>query len=92
MRRAEHCAKMRAGKERKRLATPGSEAREVGFVFLCGPVFRGCHTVSLHKVDDGRRTLDVRVDGVLRAARTERGLRAMLARKIAEKVVSAPTG
>lgn len=86
MTRAERCAKMRAGKAAKRLAEPRAEEREVGFVFLCGPVFRGCHVVRLHAVGDGRRTLDVRIDGRLYAPRTERGARALLARRIAAKV------
>ena len=88
MTKAERCMKMRAAKERKRLDAPRAEELEVGFVFLCGPVFGGCHVVRLNAVCDGRRTLDVRIDGRMYAPRTERGLRALIARRIAGKCVA----
>lgn len=85
MTRAQHCERMRKSKAARRMAGPGADTHEVGLVFFCGPVFRGCHCVQLYKVADGRNTLDVRVDGVLRVPRTERGMRALIARKIAAK-------
>lgn len=79
----EKCAKMRAAKERKRMAgATEAEERVIGVVTFEGPAFGGKHTVRLVGRSD-RPVVDVEVDGRVTCARTPRGARALLLRRMA---------
>ena len=58
---------------------------ESGRVIFSGPLFNGLHVVRVLKLDDGRPTFDIEVDGVLRAVKTERGMKAAIVRKITRR-------
>lgn len=91
MTRKEHCARMRKRKdEKRRLSGAEIVTREVGFAFFCGPAFNGCHVFRLLAPLDGRRALDLVVDGSLRGFRTERGARALIARRISARLLRLP--
>lgn len=91
MTRKEHCARMRKCKdEKRRLSGPEIKTREIGFAFFCGPAFNGCHVFRLLAPLDGRRALDLIVDGRLRGFRTERGSRALIARRISARLIREP--
>jgi hypothetical protein len=86
MTRKEHCAKMRKGKAERRMLSQGEiKSREVGFAFFCGPAFRGCHVFQLMAVSDGRKQLDIVIDGSLAGCRTERGIKSLIARRISAR-------
>lgn len=86
MDRSQKCKVMRDKKEQIRLSMACSpDVIEAGRVVFSGPIFNGIHMVRILKVCDDRPTFDIELDGVFRAVRTERGLKASLVRKISAR-------
>lgn len=78
----EKCRLMRAAKERKRMAASHApEARVTGTATFDGPDFGGRHIVRIIALSD-RPLRDVEVDGRVTCAKTPRGVRALLMRRI----------
>ena len=74
----EKCRKMRAEKERVRLARAVAvSVNVVGVVTFEGPAFGGAHTVRFIG-RSGRPVVDVEVDGRVTCVKTPRGARAIL--------------
>ena len=80
------CELMRAKKaELRQRQTEAPETVEAGRVVFSGPVFNGVHVVRVLQFRDGRPTFDIEVDGVLRAVKTERGVKSAMLRKISRR-------
>jgi hypothetical protein len=81
-RTARTCRLMREAKARKRLTSAcAPELTECGRAVFSGPLFGGGHVVRLLARQDTSAVL-VEVDGRLTCAKTARGARALLARRL----------
>lgn len=69
-----------AARERKRLAHV-QEAREVGYIEFCGPMFGGRHTIRCLAAGDEAR-LWIEIDGQAHRPRTWRGLMRMVCKRM----------
>lgn len=82
------CRKMRAAKERIRLArVVDVESHVVGVVTFEGAMFGGCHVVRFVGRSD-RPVVDVEVDGRVTCVKTPRGARALVLRRFGKCVGS----
>lgn len=78
----EKCAKMRDAKERKRMELADDvTVNVIGVVTFEGGMFGGTHRVRFIGRND-RPVVDVEVDGRVTCAKTPRGARALLMRRI----------
>jgi hypothetical protein len=78
----EKCRKMREAKERKRLALAVSvNACVIGVVTFEGAAFGGTHVVRFVGRGD-RPVVDVEVDGIVTCAKTPRGARSLVLRRM----------
>jgi hypothetical protein len=74
---------MRAAKERKRILRAESAVfAEIGRAVFSGPLF-GEHTVRIMSRSDAPFVCEIEVDGRVTCAKTQRGARALLMRRIA---------
>lgn len=82
----ERCKRMREAKARKRMETPYElGVVEIGRATFEGAAFNGKHVVRLI-VPMGRPCVDVEVNGVVTGAKTMRGVKALLMRRVAKAV------
>ena len=78
----EKCSKMRQAKERIRLArVMAAESHVIGVVTFEGAAFGGTHVVRLVGRSD-RPAVDVEVDGRFTCAKTFRGARSLVLRRL----------
>jgi hypothetical protein len=77
---------MREAKDRKREALGSITTIECGRVEFYGALFRGPHVVRLTCREDNPSIVFVEVDGKMTCAKTQRGVRSLIARKIAARM------
>lgn len=83
----ERCAKMRAAKERKRLAhAEVAVFSEIGRAVFSGPLF-GDHEVVIVGRSDAENMAEIMVDGRITCVKTQRGARALLMRRTARGIL-----
>lgn len=86
MNKWERCKRMRDAKARKRMERPFElGVAEIGRVTFDGDAFGGKHVVRL-LLPLGRPCVDVEVDGKVTGAKTLRGVRALLMRRVGRAV------
>jgi hypothetical protein len=75
---------MREAKNRKREALGGIATIECGRVVFSGALFHGTHVVRLTCREDNINLIFLEVDGEITCAKTQRGIKAVLMRRVSK--------